>query len=82
MLCRGIRKGISERLEGCEVKVMKLKKIFAGYYCYGKFWEIQKLHGAWYVKKVYSHANQQYPMWCTTLKEAKEYIARIEQEAK
>lgn len=26
MLCRGIRKGISERLEGCEVEVMKNKR--------------------------------------------------------
>ena len=26
MLCREIRKGISERLEGCEVKVMKSKR--------------------------------------------------------
>ena len=25
MLCRGIRKGISERLEGCEVEVMEHK---------------------------------------------------------
>ena len=81
LLCGGIRKGISKRFEDSEVQVMKFRKIFAGYYHYGH-WEIIKLHGAWSVKKVYSNANQQHFTWCSTIKEAKQYIARIEQEAK
>jgi hypothetical protein len=60
---------------------MKFEKLMSGYYKYGN-WEIVKQHGSWSVKKVYSYSNQQHFNWCSTLSDAKEYIARIEQEVK
>lgn len=60
---------------------MKFTKVTSGWYKYGQ-WEIVKLHGLWSVKKIYSFADQQHFKWCSTLTDAKQYIARIEQEAK
>ncbi len=75
MLCRGIRKGISKRIEGCEVKVMKLQKWGAGSYKYGK-WSIEKIDGAWLVRS--SQFYPEHTTWDNTLKGAVQWINQIE----
>ena len=54
---------------------MKLTKIDAGSYRYGK-WQIQKISGAWLVEKGMLYP--EYSTWENTLKGAKEFITRIE----
>ena len=58
---------------------MKFTKVMSGYYRCGK-WEIEKLDGAWIVRK--GSLFPEHSTWATTLGEAKQYIARIEGEAK
>jgi hypothetical protein len=54
---------------------MKLTKIDAGSYRYGK-WEIVKMHGAWLVQK--GSLFPEHSTWENTLKGAKEFITRME----
>jgi hypothetical protein len=54
---------------------MKFTKINAGSYRYNK-WSIEKLHGAWLVKKGLLHS--EHATWFSTLKSAKEYITLME----
>jgi len=54
---------------------MKLLKIDAGSYRYGK-WSIEKLHGAWLVRK--GVLFPEHSTWENTLKNAKQFIERME----
>jgi hypothetical protein len=51
---------------------MKFTKVESGAYRYG-VWHIEKLSGAWLVRKGGS-LFPEHSTWATTLKEAKEYI--------
>jgi hypothetical protein len=54
---------------------MKLTKIDAGWYRYGK-WEIQKLHGAWLVQK--GSLFPEHSTWASNLNDAKQFISVME----
>ena len=55
-----------------EVQVMKFTKVESGAYRYG-VWHIEKLHGAWLVRKGGS-LFPTHTTWATTLKEAKAFV--------
>jgi hypothetical protein len=58
--------------QGREVQVMKFTKVESGAYRYG-VWHIEKLSGAWLVRKGGS-LFPEHSTWATTLKEAKQFI--------
>jgi hypothetical protein len=55
-------------------KVMKLTKLAAGSYRYGK-WSIEKYDGAWLVRS--SQFYPEHTTWENTLKGAKQFIERM-----
>jgi hypothetical protein len=54
---------------------MKLTKLWAGSYRYGK-WSIEKYHGAWLVRS--SEFYPEHSTWENTLNGAKQFIERME----
>jgi hypothetical protein len=56
---------------------MNFIKVDAGSYRYGK-WQIDKLHGAWLVKK--GDLFPEHSTWSSTLRGAKEFVMMMERK--